>query len=125
MSKSKPDSAIFMNDTEEDVIRKINKAYCPEGIATLNPVLDWVENLCFKVSDTGLTIERDEKWGGNVTYNRFEDLKSDFVEKKLHPSDLKKSVAIFINNLLKPAREHLSKPEIVDMAKKIEAKVTR
>ncbi len=31
MSKSNPDSAIFMNDSAENVERKINKAYCPEG----------------------------------------------------------------------------------------------
>jgi tyrosyl-tRNA synthetase len=30
MSKSDPDSAMLMEDTETDVIRKINKAYCPE-----------------------------------------------------------------------------------------------
>ena len=30
MSKSKPDTAIFMLDTKEDVERKIRKAYCPE-----------------------------------------------------------------------------------------------
>lgn len=125
MSKSKPDSAIFMNDSEDEVTRKINKAYCPEGIVVLNPVLDWVENLCFKVNDKGIQIERDEKWGGNITYSNFADLKKDFEDKKLHPSDLKKSVAIFINNLLKPAREHLSKPEILEMAKKIELKISR
>lgn len=125
MSKSKPDSAIFMNDSEDEVIRKINKAYCPEGIIVLNPVLDWVENLCFKLPNVELKVERDEKWGGNITYSNFEDLKSDFEKKNLHPSDLKKSVALFINNLLKPAREHLSKTETFEMAKKIEEKITR
>lgn len=30
MSKSDPDSAIFMEDTVEDVNRKIKKAFCPE-----------------------------------------------------------------------------------------------
>ena len=29
MSKSDPDSAIFMEDTSEDVARKIKNAYCP------------------------------------------------------------------------------------------------
>ncbi len=29
MSKSIPDSAIFMTDSEEDIKRKISKAYCP------------------------------------------------------------------------------------------------
>ncbi len=125
MSKSKPDSAIFMNDSEEEVIRKINKAYCPEGITVLNPVLDWVENLCFKFPNPEINIKRDEKWGGNITYKTYEELKNDFEQKKLHPSDLKKAVALFINDLLSPAREHLSKPEVVEMAKKIEEKVTR
>jgi tyrosyl-tRNA synthetase len=32
MSKSDPDSAIFMEDTAEDVRRKIKKAYCKEGV---------------------------------------------------------------------------------------------
>src|SRR3989338_10277788 len=30
MSKSRPDSAIFMTDSSEEVSRKISKAYCPE-----------------------------------------------------------------------------------------------
>lgn len=30
MSKSDPDSAIFMEDTVEDVNRKIRRAFCPE-----------------------------------------------------------------------------------------------
>eukprot|EP00928_Gymnodinium_smaydae_P023456 TRINITY_DN19356_c0_g1_i1.p1 TRINITY_DN19356_c0_g1~~TRINITY_DN19356_c0_g1_i1.p1 ORF type:complete len:879 (+),score=155.44 TRINITY_DN19356_c0_g1_i1:139-2775(+) len=31
MSKSNPDSAVFMEDSEEDVRRKISKAYCPKN----------------------------------------------------------------------------------------------
>jgi tyrosyl-tRNA synthetase len=41
MSKSKPDTAIFMTDSEEDIKRKIKKAYCPEGIITENPILEY------------------------------------------------------------------------------------
>ena len=32
MSKSNPESAIFMEDSAEDVARKLKKAYCPEKI---------------------------------------------------------------------------------------------
>lgn len=32
MSKSDPNSAIFMEDSAEDVVRKLKKAYCPEKI---------------------------------------------------------------------------------------------
>jgi tyrosyl-tRNA synthetase len=32
MSKSDPDSAIFMEDTREDIHRKISNAYCPREV---------------------------------------------------------------------------------------------
>ena len=38
MSKSDPDSAIFMEDKAEDVTRKLKGAYCPEGIVEENPL---------------------------------------------------------------------------------------
>jgi len=39
MSKSDPDSAIFMEDTEDDVRRKITKAFCAPKEVEGNPVL--------------------------------------------------------------------------------------
>ena len=39
-----------------------------------------------------LSIERPEKFGGNVSYDNFESLESDFSQKKLHPADLKQAV---------------------------------
>jgi len=42
MSKSDPDSAIFMEGTGTDVIRKINKAYCPEKQVEENPCVDYM-----------------------------------------------------------------------------------
>jgi len=47
MSKSDPDSAIFMEDSEEDVKRKINGAHCPEGIVKGNPILDYTKSIIF------------------------------------------------------------------------------
>ena len=47
MSKSDPESAIFMEDTEADIKTKIKKAYCPVGIVTGNPMLDYVKNIIF------------------------------------------------------------------------------
>ncbi|MFX1385503.1 MAG: tyrosine--tRNA ligase, partial [Promethearchaeota archaeon] len=41
MSKSDPDSAIFMLDSPNDVKRKINKAYCPPNQVHENPVLEY------------------------------------------------------------------------------------
>src|SRR3989344_3917900 len=47
MSKSKPDSAIFMTDTKEDIQRKIKNAWCPEGDITENPVLEYCKYIVF------------------------------------------------------------------------------
>jgi tyrosyl-tRNA synthetase len=43
MSKSDPNSAIFMEDTAEDVKKKISKAYCPPKVLEDNPVLDYTK----------------------------------------------------------------------------------
>jgi tryptophanyl-tRNA synthetase len=41
MSKSIPGSAIYMVDSEEEVRKKINGSFCPEGEVDFNPLLDW------------------------------------------------------------------------------------
>jgi tyrosyl-tRNA synthetase len=108
MSKSNPDTAIFMNDSFDDIKRKIKKAYCPEGIAKDNPILEYCKYLVFEKFPE-LKIERPEKWGGNLVYTSYEQLVSDFEAKKLHPMDLKTAVAGYINEMLVPVREHFEK----------------
>merc|ERR1719482_787541 len=39
MSKSDPNSAIFMEDAEHDVNSKIKKSFCPPGVVQGNPCL--------------------------------------------------------------------------------------
>jgi len=43
MSKSYPDSAIFMEDTEAEVEKKITKAYCAPTEVEGNPVLAYTK----------------------------------------------------------------------------------
>ena len=59
MSKSKPNSAIFMEDSAKDVARKIKKAYCPERLLQ--------ETLKSKDPKTGEEIET-VKVNGCVEY---------------------------------------------------------
>lgn len=47
MSKSDPDSAIFMEDSTKDIQNKIKKAYCPPGQVDGNPCLDYVQHIIF------------------------------------------------------------------------------
>jgi tyrosyl-tRNA synthetase len=118
MSKSKPDSAVFIHDTPEEIKRKINAAYAPEGVLDLNPILDWTKHLIF-YNKTSFTVERDEKWGGNLVYTRYEDLEKDYSKKKLHPQDLKIAVAEWLIKKLEPARKYFENRERREALEKI------
>jgi len=47
MAKSDPESAIFMEDTAEDVENKVEKAFCPPQVVENNPILDYLKNIFF------------------------------------------------------------------------------
>jgi tyrosyl-tRNA synthetase len=126
MSKSKPDSAIFMTDTPEEVERKMNKAYCPEKQIRENPILEYCRYIIFEKSRT-FEIERSSKFGGNVSFESYRKLEKAYAEGKIHPADLKNSVGVHINQLLDPVRKHFEKnkkaKELLDKVNKLE--VTR
>ena len=105
MSKSKPDTAIFMTDSEDEVKRKFKKAYCPEGQIEDNPILEYFKYIIFEKFDK-IIITRDEKFGGNLSFNSYNELEKVFVEKKVHPLDVKMTCAVYINELLEPVRKH-------------------
>ena len=108
MSKSDPDSAIFMEDSAAEVERKLRMAYCPEGIAEENPCLDYAKYFVLNFFGE-FKVERSEDNGGDKTYTDFEDLKRDFTEKLLHPSDLKTALIKGMNAILQPVRDHFVK----------------
>jgi tyrosyl-tRNA synthetase len=126
MSKSKPETAIFMTDISEDIQRKFKKAYCPEAQEEDNPVLEYAKYIVFE-RKSELTIKRPEKFGGNLTLNSYEELRSKYLNKEIHPMDLKQSVAEAIDELLQPVREHFEKnkkaKQILEKVKSLE--VTR
>jgi len=107
MSKSKPDTAIFMTDTTEEISRKFKKAYCPEGLAEDNPVLEYCKYIVFE-RQSSLTIERPEKYGGNRTFQSYVELESAFVAKEIHPMDLKTATAKAIDGMIEPVRKHFA-----------------
>ncbi len=110
MSKSKPDSAVFIHDHPEDIKRKINGAYAPEGVVEFNPILDWIKNLIFYEESSSFTVSRADKFGGDITYSSYGDLEKDYLDKKLHPMDLKKAVTEWLINKLEPARIYFEDP---------------
>lgn len=110
MSKSKPDTAIFMTDTKEEIERKINKAYCLEGDTKENPVLEYFKYIVFDSLDrlhlNEIKIERSEKFGGTVILKSFQDLEQKFANKEIHPMDLKSALSKLIDQLIEPVRRH-------------------
>ncbi|MBI2667307.1 tyrosine--tRNA ligase [Candidatus Woesearchaeota archaeon] len=108
MSKSKPDTAIFMMDTEEKIKSKIKNAYCPEGIDENNPILEYCKYIIFEKFKT-FEIKRDKKFGGDLVFENYGDLVKSFKNKDIHPLDLKISVAEYINKLIEPIRNHFEK----------------
>ena len=105
MSKSSPDSAIFMTDTNEDIKRKINKAWCLEGDIKDSPILEYYKYILFEKFPQ-IVIERPQKFGGQVILNSYENLERLFGERKIHPLDVKQKAIELLDNLLQPVRDH-------------------
>jgi tyrosyl-tRNA synthetase len=105
MSKSKPDSAIFMTDSEKDIQRKINKAYCPEKQVEENPIMEYNKYIVFEKFES-IKVERPEKFGGNLEIKSYEELVEVYTKGDLHPMDLKNTTAKYINKLIEPVRLH-------------------
>mmetsp|Transcript_17111 Transcript_17111/g.32376 ORF Transcript_17111/g.32376 Transcript_17111/m.32376 type:complete len:772 (-) Transcript_17111:80-2395(-) len=126
MSKSDPDSAIFMEDTPEDVERKIMAAYCPNQeveesgeevigssgdagkesmhltIDTLkNPCLDYIQNIILCPPGSSFTVQ-------GKPYDKFEPIRADFLDGKITEEELKRGLIQELNNLLQPVRDHFT-----------------
>jgi tyrosyl-tRNA synthetase len=123
MSKSVSMGAIWVNDSPEAIREKYHEAFCPEKVVIGNPVLDHARMLVFPHHGK-LEIERPSKYGGNVTFHKYEELAISFRKGDLHPLDLKKSLAESVVKLLEPVHEYFEKkPENLEKMKKL--RVTR
>lgn len=119
MSKSDPDTCIFIHDSPEEIKRKIKQAFCLEGKIEFNPILDWTKHLIFKDNDSKLEVKRSGKFGGDIIYDTYGKLEKDFSEKKLHPLDLKNAVAERLIQILEPARKHFEQPKVKKMLEEL------
>ncbi|MHA1220884.1 MAG: tyrosine--tRNA ligase, partial [Candidatus Heimdallarchaeota archaeon] len=115
MSKSKPETCIFIHDTEADLKKKMKTAFCPAKVVEGNPITEICKYVLFGRDKATLEISRPEKFGGNLEYITYADLEKDFVAGKLHPMDLKNAVAIELGKILEPVHKYFDKhPETLD-----------
>ncbi|KAL6745630.1 hypothetical protein V8C86DRAFT_1821387 [Haematococcus lacustris] len=119
MSKSDPNSAIFMEDSDMDVNAKIKKAYCPPQVVEGNPCLEYIRHITFPWFNK-FEVKRGEANGGDKTYTEVDELEADYKSGALHPGDLKPALARALNQILQPVRDHFdSNPEAKELLKKV------
>ena len=111
MSKSDPDSAIFMEDSQQDINRKIKRAFCRPQEVQGNPIVDYIKHIAFpylKLENKPFVIEKQKysNFEETRTYNDYISFEKDYLDGVLHPSEIKPALTREINRLLEPIREH-------------------
>jgi tyrosyl-tRNA synthetase len=108
MSKSRPESGIFVHDNPKEITSKIKDAFCPPKVVDNNPVLEFAKYIIFKMQDT-LEITRPKKFGGDLEILSYEELENIYRNGNLHPLDLKNAVSKALDTHIAPIREHFEK----------------
>ena len=104
MSSSKG-NFIAVDDSVEDITKKINKSYCPQGEIEDNPMIEIAETFVYPNQEK-LLIKRPEKFGGNIELTH-DELIENFKNGDLHPMDLKTGIKDFLIKYLAPVREYM------------------
>jgi len=105
MSKSKPETCIFIYDSPDEIRKKIRRAFCPEKVTQYNPILEFCKYIIFREKQTFI-VERPAKYGGHVEFQSYEQLEKAYKEGKIHPLDLKNAVAEELIKILEPVRRY-------------------
>ncbi|KAI2652735.1 Tyrosine--tRNA ligase, cytoplasmic [Labeo rohita] len=105
MSSSEEESKIDLLDKNQEVKKKLKKAFCEPGNVENNGVLSFVKHVLFPLHSEFI-IKRDPKWGGDKVYTDYEEVEKDFAAEEIHPGDLKASVELALNKLLDPIRKN-------------------
>lgn len=123
MSKSKPETCIYIHDEEEDIKSKIRKAYCPPKQTESNPILEICKYIIFRKMNS-LTVKREERYGGLIEFKSYNELEQAYRSGTIHPLDLKVAVAEALNEIIEPIRMYFEHNEraykLYEIVKKFE-----
>lgn len=119
MSASEEKSKIDLLDSADTVMNKVQSAHCPITVED-NGILAFLKYVIMvhkKDNNQELIVKRAEKFGGKMVFDSYEKLEKDYLNKKLHPMDLKNTVAEEVNNLLGPIRQKMKgKEDLIEKA---------
>ena len=96
---------ISVADTEEEIKKKCQKAFCPPEIPE-NPILQIFQYHIFPRLPE-ITIKRPEKFGGDRVFSSYIDLETAYGKSEVHPMDLKKSCGESLAEILSPVRDYI------------------
>jgi tyrosyl-tRNA synthetase len=120
MSASEAGSSVSVTDDAEAVREKVLDAYCPQGEAEDNGILEFLRYLVFPIlndrdeGDDRFVVSRPEEYGGDVSYGSYEDLEREFLAEELHPQDLKAATARYIDDAVSPIRKRFAgRPDLL------------
>lgn len=112
MSASDPTSKVDLLDEAKIVQDKLKGAYCEEGVVEDNGVLAFLKHVIMPLKQDHkqvFMIDRPEKYGGNLSFHTYQEIETAFVQKQLHPLDLKMALSKEVNALLVPFQKHKGK----------------
>lgn len=121
MSASVEKSKISLLDSEQQVNSKTKEAFCPAREKEGNGILELLQYALFpilEIKKQKFLIERAEKYGGNIAYASYLELEKDFLKGKIHPADLKQTVAGILNQVLEPIRKDFASHKNKELLKK-------
>jgi len=107
MSKSKPETAIFVTDTPDKIREKIRKAYCPPKTEEYNPIMEIAKYIIFYEGEKEFVVKRPAKYGGTIEVYNYNELKDLYLKGKIHPLDLKNAVADYLIKFLEPIQRKI------------------
>jgi tyrosyl-tRNA synthetase len=118
MSASIPGTHIKIHESEEKLKKLISDAYCPPKEIDQNPIVEIAKYIIFPTHHR-LRVEREIKFGGDIEYNDFNQMKSDYQSGNLHPTDLKNAVYNYLRILTQKVRRYFeNKQNLIEDIKK-------
>ena len=120
MSSSVANSKIELTDEPSVIRKKINKAYL-EPKNTDAPLFEFIKYVIFPICEikrTKFVINRDEKYGGTISYSNYLELFISYGNEAICAPDIKLGVSDFLINLLEPIRNTFQSVELQELLQK-------
>jgi tyrosyl-tRNA synthetase len=96
---------ISVTDSEDDIRKKCQKAFCPPEIPE-NPILQIFQHHIFPRLPQ-VIVKRPEKFGGDRSFASYTEIEQAYQKGEIHPLDLKKTCGECLIEVLRPVREYI------------------